>query len=164
MSSRAAPAGADPVLDALRAPGTYGIAGPVIVEETHASRVFLAGSDAYKVKKPVRLAFLDYGTLERRRAACREELRVNRELAGGIYRDVVAIVRDGDGVRFAPEDTPGAVEYAIRMKRFDESETLKSAIARGALGEGVVASVARRTRGFPRARPQVRRRRSATRR
>ena len=51
----------------------------------------LAGERAYKIKKPVRLAFLDYGTLARRRAACREEVAVNRELAPGIYLGVRAI-------------------------------------------------------------------------
>ena len=51
------------------------------MHETHASWVFVAGDRAYKVKKPVALGFLDYSTLERRRSACREEVRVNRELA-----------------------------------------------------------------------------------
>ena len=136
------------LLDALRAPVTYGVRAPVLVAETHASWVFLAGESAYKVKKPVRLAFLDYGTLERRRAACREEIRVNRELAGGIYREVLAILPEGDGVRFAPEDTPGAVEYAIRMRRFDESSTLKSRLAAGTLPREQLALVAQRVAAF----------------
>ncbi len=136
------------LLDALRAPATYGVPGPVLVAETHASWVFLVGESAYKVKKPVRLAFLDYGTLERRRAACHEEIRVNRELAGGIYRDVLAILPDRDGVRLAPEDTPGAVEYAIRMRRFDESSTLKSRLAAGTLPREQLALVAQRVAAF----------------
>ena len=62
-------------------------AEPVAIRETHASWVLLAGGSAYKVKKPVRLPFLDYGTVALRHAACREELRVNRELGGDVYRD-----------------------------------------------------------------------------
>jgi aminoglycoside phosphotransferase family enzyme len=57
----------------------------VAVHETQASWVFLAGELAYKVKKSVRLAFLDYSTLSLRHAACLEEVHVNRELAPGIY-------------------------------------------------------------------------------
>ncbi len=143
--TRATPPGP---LQALCAPATYGVPGPVLVRETHASWVFLAGEWAYKVKKPVRLAFLDYETLARRHAACREELRVNRALADGIYEEVVAVVPEGDGVRFAPEGTPGAIEYAIRMRRFDESLTLKGAIERGALGEDAIRQVARRIATF----------------
>jgi len=135
-------------LMALRAPETYGVPGPVLVRETHASWVFIAGEWAYKVKKPVRLAFLDYATLERRHAACREELRVNRALAGRIYEAVVAVLPDGDGVRFDPDGTPGAVEYAIRMRRFEESMTLAGTIARGALDEEAIARVARRVATF----------------
>ena len=58
-------------------PETYPEApGPVEVRETHISWVFLAGDRAYKLKKPVRLPFLDYGTVERRREMCDEEVRL----------------------------------------------------------------------------------------
>jgi aminoglycoside phosphotransferase family enzyme len=60
---------------------------PAIVEvrETHISWVFLAGELAYKLKKPLALDFLDYGTPARRRAMCEEEVRLNRRLAPDIY-------------------------------------------------------------------------------
>jgi hypothetical protein len=99
----------------------------VQVHETHASWVFLAGERAYKIKKPVRLAFLDYGTLARRRAACREEVAVNRELAPGIYLGVQAIIHGPGGFRFASEESAGAVEYVVVMRRFEEARTLLGA-------------------------------------
>lgn len=133
---------------ALEDPGTYGETEPVRVCETHASWVFLAGASAFKVKKPLRLAFLDYGTLERRRAACREELRVNRELGGDIYQEVLAILIGPDGPRFAPDGAAGAVEYALRMRRFDERETLAGAISAGRLDERDLDAVARRVARF----------------
>ena len=68
----------------------------VIVRQTHISVVSLAGPFAYKVKKPVRLGFVDYGTLERRRHFCEEEVRLNRRLAPEVYLGVVPIVREGD--------------------------------------------------------------------
>jgi len=52
--------------------------GSVELVETHISWVFLAGDMAYKVKKPVRLDFLDFSTLVRRKYFCEEELRINR--------------------------------------------------------------------------------------
>src|SRR5688500_863980 len=71
--------------------------------ETHGSWVLLTSSRAFKIKKPVTMAFLDYGSLERRRAMCREEVAVNRRAAPGMYLGVRAIVAHGDGVELAPE-------------------------------------------------------------
>ena len=53
----------------------------VEVRQTHISVVFLAGPIVYKIKKPLRLSFLDYSTLERRRHFCDLEVRLNRRLA-----------------------------------------------------------------------------------
>ena len=59
--------------------------------DTHASIVFLGQHRVLKIKRAVRLPFLDYSTLARRRAACAEELRVNKPFAPLIYRDVLPI-------------------------------------------------------------------------
>ncbi|MEO7399556.1 MAG: hypothetical protein ABIV07_02115, partial [Polaromonas sp.] len=59
--------------------------------ETHISWVLLAGDDAYKIKKPVRLPFVDYATLQARRNFCEEELRLNRRLAPSLYLGVTRI-------------------------------------------------------------------------
>jgi aminoglycoside phosphotransferase family enzyme/predicted kinase len=114
------------------------------LRETHISWVVLEGERAYKIKKPVRLPFLDYGSLERRHELCREEVRLNRRLAPGVYLGVCALVPDADGVRPAREDAPGAVEYAVVMRRYDERRTL----ARGAAGEAEVRAVGRRLAAF----------------
>ena len=77
-----APLSGDALAAALARPESYGDrAGPVEVRETHISWVFLAGDRAYKLKKPVVLPFLDYGTAARRREMCRAELELNRRLA-----------------------------------------------------------------------------------
>lgn len=60
----------------------------MVVHETHASWVFVAGARTYKIKKPLALGFLDYSSLASRHAACREEVRVNQDLAPGIYLGV----------------------------------------------------------------------------
>ena len=134
----------------LSNPRTYGIDEPVQVRETHASRVYLAGPYAYKVKKPVRLPFLDYGTLERRRAACRQELRVNRELGGEIYERVLAIVPGPGGLRLAPEDAPGAVEYALRDAPLRRAPDARRGLAEGGLSDEQLEAVARRLQLFHR--------------
>ena len=116
---------------------------PVAVHETHASWVFVAGELAYKVKKPLALGFLDYSTLERRREACNEEVRVNRELAPGLYLGVRVIVKTERGFRLARIGTPGAVEYAVEMQSFREQDTFAGLIASSSLTRADVAGVAR---------------------
>ncbi len=136
------------LLEALSSPAMYDDAPRVAVHETHASWVFVAGPRAYKVKKPVALGFLDYSTLSRRHAACREEVRVNRELAPDIYLGVRAIVDTESGLRLTDEDTPGALEYAVEMRAFDEADTLEGLLASGALTREQVRRVARRLAAF----------------
>ena len=52
------------------------------VVETHVSWVLLDGRFAWKIKKPVKLPFLDFGDLATRARLCFEELRLNREGRG----------------------------------------------------------------------------------
>ncbi len=90
--------------------------------DTHASVVYLAPERVLKIKRAVRLPFLDYSTLEKRKAACEEELAVNRRFAPAIYRRVVAITRGRDGPEVGGSGP--AIEWAVEMARFDESKTL----------------------------------------
>ncbi|TSA00559.1 MAG: hypothetical protein D4R84_00225 [Rhodocyclaceae bacterium] len=115
------------LLDPLRYPHP---AGRVEVVETHASWLLLAGDFAYKIKKSITLPFLDYGTLARRETCCRDELMLNRRLAPDLYLDVVAIGGTPAQPRFG--ELP-AIEWAVRMRRFDEQGRLDRVAARGEL-------------------------------
>ncbi len=66
-----------------------------VVAETHLSVVLLTGDRALKLPKPVRLPFVDQSTPERRDAACRREVELNRRLAPDVYLGVLDLVRDG---------------------------------------------------------------------
>ena len=85
----------------LSAPSAYPhpVDGAVEVHETHISQIFLAGPYAYKTKKVCVTAFLDYGTLEARKAACEQELRLNRRYAPDLYVGIVPITRAADGLQ-----------------------------------------------------------------
>ena len=118
------------------------------VRETQTAWVFLAGDRAYKVKKPVRMEFPDFDTLEQRRLACLEELRVNRELAPELGLRVRAIVPRLGSLVLSDERAKGAVEYAIEMRRFDDTRTMASLAQRGLLTDQHVAAVAQRLAAF----------------
>jgi aminoglycoside phosphotransferase family enzyme/predicted kinase len=120
------------LISALMQPSLY--PHPVSAVEllqTHISWVLLAGEFAYKIKKPLTLQFLDFGTLEKRRFYCEEELRLNRRFAPELYLEVVCIsgspqepLLGGAGV---------AIEYAVKMRRFDEAGRLDRVCERGEL-------------------------------
>lgn len=113
--------------------------------DTHANSIFLAGERAYKVKRAVRFPFLDYSTLEKRKAACFAEIEVNRAFAPQLYRGVVPITRRaGGGFEFGGTGEPA--EWAVEMSRFDEAKTLDRLAQNGsidnALAEKLAAAVA----------------------
>ena len=90
--------------------------------DTHASILYLAPDRVLKIKRAVRLPFLDYSTLQKRKAACEEELAVNRRFAPRIYRRVVPITRGTRGLEVGGSGP--VIEWAVEMARFDEDETL----------------------------------------
>jgi len=89
--------------------------------DTHISIVLLGKERVLKVKRAVRLPFLDYSTLEKRKHACEEELIVNQRFAPALYRRVIPVTRSEGGLEV---DGKGpAVEWAVEMTRFDENKT-----------------------------------------
>lgn len=138
-----------PRLDGLLDPAAYE-PRPELVElrETHISWVLLAGGTAFKVKKPLTLPFLDYGSLGRRRMLCHEEVALNARLAPEIYHGVRAVVPADGGLRIAEESHPGAIEYAVEMRRYDERNTLARRLADGSADAGELRAVGRRIAEF----------------
>jgi aminoglycoside phosphotransferase family enzyme len=98
-------------------------------KETHMSWVFLAGDHVYKLKKPVRFPYLDYSTLEKREAACRAELALNRRLAPDVYETVMPLTRGPQGLRLGGDGD--IVDWLVVMRRLDETQTLEYAIETG---------------------------------
>jgi uncharacterized protein len=108
--------------------------------ETHFAWVFLAGERAYKLKKPLRQASVDYTTLALRERACREELELNRRLAPGVYLRVVPLGRNRSGAL-----TWGAgvqlVDWLVEMMRLPAERMLDRAILAGAIAPRDLAGV-----------------------
>src|SRR5450755_826664 len=121
---------------------------PVRLIETHISWVLLSCSTAYKLKKPLRLPFLDFTTLAARRHFCEEELRLNRRLAPTLYRDVVEICDSPQGPRFGGAGK--VLEVAVRMRRFPDGVLWSEMLAAGALAPHHIDAMARRLGDFHR--------------
>ena len=119
---------------------THGV-GAVERFETHGNLVFLAGQDAWKIKRAVAFAYMDFSTLEKRRVACAREVEVNRRLAPDIYLGCVGITREPDG-RLALGGSGEAVEWAVHMRRFDQSALLGNIAAAQGIGPELARAVA----------------------
>ena len=119
--------------------------GAIRLVETHISWVLLTGRYAYKIKKALRLPFLDFSTLAQRRRFCTEELRLNRRLAPALYLAVVPI----GGPRASPHvGRRPALEYAVKMRQFDTDDELDRLVARDALPRTAVVEFAARLAQF----------------
>jgi aminoglycoside phosphotransferase family enzyme/predicted kinase len=113
------------MLDPAAYAALHAVDEPVRCIETHVSWVFLTGRFAYKVKKPLRLSFIDYSTAARRAEYCHEELRLNRRHAPGLYLDVVPIGGTPAAPRVGTGDGSAPVfEHALRMVQFDPAAGL----------------------------------------
>ena len=121
--------------------GDHGLHPQVKRIDTHASTLFLEGDRVLKIKRAVRYPFLDYSTLEKRKAACEEEIRINRVYAPQVYRRVTPITQNANG-SIEIDGSGKPVEYAVEMNRFDESQTIDNLAAQGPLSPGIAASIA----------------------
>lgn len=102
----------------------------VSVIETHMSWVFLAGSHVYKLKKAVRHEGLDFSTPELRRFNCHEEVRLNQQMAPGVYLGVVPVTREADGgLAIGGQGAP--VDWLVHMRRLPQDRNLEAIIRKG---------------------------------
>ena len=124
------------------------------VIETHISKVLLHGAWAYKVKKPVRLPFLDFSTVQQRRHFSEEELRLNVRTAPHLYVDVRPLSVSWDAFVADPEaalagsDPSTATDWVLRMHRFDDAALLSTRCVAGALTGDVIDRLARHVARF----------------
>jgi aminoglycoside phosphotransferase family enzyme/predicted kinase len=135
------------LIDALAQPATY--PHPVArieIHHTHISVVFLAGTYAYKIKKPVDLGFLDFTTLHRRRHFCDEEVRLNRRLAPNVYLGVVPITCSDEDLHM--DGRGDVVEWAVKMQRLPAEATLEQRLRRGEVSAQLIAALAGKIAGF----------------
>ncbi|MBF0394619.1 MAG: AAA family ATPase [Alphaproteobacteria bacterium] len=140
----------DEVFALMARPQTFG-PGIAAVErvDTHISALFLGGERVYKIKKAVRLPFLDFTTIERRREACEAELGLNRRTAPEMYRGLASVTREADG-RLVVGGQGEPVEWMVVMNRFDQDTLFDRLADRGALTRELMRALADELAAFHR--------------
>jgi aminoglycoside phosphotransferase family enzyme/predicted kinase len=118
----------------------------VELRETHISVVFLTGTYAYKIKKPVDLGFLDFTTLEKRRHYCWQELLLNRRLSDNVYLDVIAVTADELGL--AMNGKGPVVEYAVKMRQLPDDLRMDRLVQKKEIDDQRICTLASRLFGF----------------
>jgi len=88
------------------------------VAETHSAVVYFAGDRAFKLKKPVKLGFLDFSTRHARAAACARESELNRRFAPDVYLGVAEV--------HAPDGQ--ICDHLVVMRRMPASRRLSALI------------------------------------
>ncbi len=93
--------------------------------ETACAHIFLAGEVAWKLKRHRDLGYADFSTVERRHWALDRELEFNKPTAPDIYRRVRAVTLEASG-DLAFDGAGEVVDYALEMRRFDDSGVLSA--------------------------------------
>lgn len=118
----------------------------VEVHETHISWVLVKAPDAWKIKKALRLDFLDFSTLDLRRRYCEEEVRLNAALAPALYLGTVAVT--GTALDPCIGGEGPLLEVAVHMRAFPQDALWSERLARGMLAPGEVDDFAALLAGF----------------
>ncbi|MCW6513085.1 bifunctional aminoglycoside phosphotransferase/ATP-binding protein [Lichenifustis flavocetrariae] len=119
----------------------------VTVMQTHISIILLAGHRALKLKKDVRLPYVDFSTPDLRLTACERELRLNRRTAPGLYLGVRRVSRQADGSLALDGDGP-LVDAVVDMVRFDEGCLFDDLATSGRLTAEYIEALARQVAAF----------------
>ncbi|MDP2063779.1 MAG: hypothetical protein Q8J98_11830 [Phaeovulum sp.] len=98
--------------------------------ETHTAYVFVAADRVLKLKKPICFDYLDYRSLEAREHVCREEIRLNRQLAGEMYLGLVPLVCDEAG-KMALGMTGRVIDWLVEMRRLPTERLLDACLRSG---------------------------------
>ena len=121
--------------------------GTAKLVETHISWVVLARDFVFKIKKPHHYSFLDFSTLERRKYFCERELELNRRLASNMYLAVVTI-GEKDGQVWLEEVNGKIIEYAVKMRRMDETRQMNLQLEKGEVSFNHLDELAKIIGGF----------------
>lgn len=138
----------------LADPASYGLAGPVERMETHISMIFLVGDKVYKLKKALKLPYVDFSTAAIREDACRKEVALNSETAPGLYIGVRRITRSDAGTLEFDGDGP-LVDAVVEMSRFEQGQLFDRMAVAGRLTPDLMTQTARMIAFYHRRAPVV---------
>lgn len=140
--------------------------------DTHGALVLLGRKTVFKIKRRIAFPYMDFSTLGARARAAAAEIRLNRRTAPEIYRGLMPVLEDADGLRLGDlqtevgqngpiepngdSDRTDCVEWVVVMSRFDESRLLSRLAANGELAPALLKQLADRVHSFHDSEPPAR--------
>ena len=125
--------------DAGRVAGVVPVAPRI---DTHISHVFLTADRAIKLKRAVRLPFVDFSTVALRRRACEAEFAINRRMGSKLHLGVRPVVAVDGGYRIGGNGEP--IDWVVEMRRFDQSQQFDVMARDGRLSIALIEATAHR--------------------
>lgn len=144
----------DEAIEFLKNPANLGLDGAVEVIETHISMIFLAGRRAFKMKRAVKLPYVDFSTPALRLVACTKEVVLNSVTAPGLYLGTRRLVRGEDG-SLALDGVGTLIEAVVEMVRFDQACLFDRMAVEGILTPHLMTEVAHTVARFHAQAPTV---------
>jgi uncharacterized protein len=129
-------------IELLADPAFHRVGEPIEIIETHISRIFLAGERAWKMKRAVKLPYVDFSTPDLRLAACAKEVELNAKTAPELYLGFHRITEEAGG-RLALDGPGHLVDAVVEMRRFDQSKLLDRMALAGELTPALMTRTAR---------------------
>lgn len=111
---------------------------------THISVVILGRDRVYKLKRAVRLPYLDFSTPALRLDMCEREVTLNRRFSPQLYLGVRRVTRETDG-RLALDGAGAVVDAVVEMRRFPDDALLARMAGDGRLTRDMIERLARKT-------------------
>jgi aminoglycoside phosphotransferase family enzyme len=104
------------------------------------SWLFLPGKSVFKLKKPLRYPFLNFTSLAARKWYCSAEVRLNRRLAGKVYRGIASVRRNPHG-ELAIGGPGEVVDWLVEMEQLPAGDMLDRRIREGRVGTDEIVSL-----------------------
>jgi len=115
----------------LASPEAHGGERPERID-THLSHVFLTADTVLKLKRAIRLDFVDYSTPQQRRRYCEREVAANAAWASALYCGVEPVWKTPEGFQIGGHrNGEEPVDWLVRMHRFADADRLDKRLAAG---------------------------------
>lgn len=124
------------------------------LEETHISWVIVGKKNVFKIKKPLKLSFLDFSSLARRKKYCERELYLNQRFSP-IYLNVLPVRRDNNRWNIG-ESAGTIVDYVVHMKRLSSTKRMDKLLKAKKVTSKHIGSLAKVISSFHRNAKRVR--------
>lgn len=110
------------------------------LEETHISWILLTDKLVFKIKKPVKLSFLDFSELSTRKALCEKELVLNKRFSP-IYLKVLPVNQHENGIEIGAVHGT-TIDYAVMMKRLATEKRMDHLLSASEVGSDQIVALA----------------------